>query len=405
MNRIILLIPCAAAAFATSNSVPAKPTYSKDVAPILNARCVECHRKGEIAPMTFTNYKEVRPWAKAIKAKVVARTMPPWFADHKFGHFENDRYLSDREVAVLSAWADSGAAEGNLKDLPTAPAFEEGWQIGKPDAVIYLDKEVDVPAAGTIEYQYYTVDPGFSEDKWIQVSEIRPGNKAVVHHVIVYIQEPGKTDAAPGRGLREKLSGYAPGEQPKAYPDGVAKLVKAGSKFVFQMHYTTNGTAAKDRSYMGVKFAKGPVKQRALTGMAVNASFAIPAGADSHEVKSSWVAKEDVRIVDLMPHMHVRGKDFKYTAVYPDGREEVLLSVPKYDFNWQLLYQPKGGGYALPKGTRLECVAHFDNSPNNKFNPDPAKVVKWGPQTWEEMMIGWFDYVVQKENLSATGGL
>jgi hypothetical protein len=245
-----------------------------------------------------------------------------------------------------------------------------------------------------VPYQYYTVATNFTEDKWVQASEIRPGNRSVVHHVIVYIQEPGAAQGArPGLG-REKLSGWAPGEQPKIYPDGVAKRIKAGSKLIFQMHYTPNGKPAKDRSYVGLLFAKEPVKQRALTGMAVNATFVIPPGASNHEVKSSWTAKEDVRIVDLMPHMHLRGKDFQYKVVHPDGREEIVLSVPKYDFNWQLLYRPKGG-IKLPKGARLDCVAHFDNSPNNKYNPDPAKEVKWGPQTWEEMMIGWFDYVVE----------
>ncbi len=396
-----LLLFCAVA-FSTSlmaannnsKNPPQRITYNKDVAPILHNRCVECHRTGEVAPMTLTTYREVRPWAKAIKDRVLSRAMPPWFADPAHGRFENDRYMPRQELDTIAAWVDAGAPEGDPKDLRALPKYEEGWAIGKPDVVLSLEQEVDVAATGVIAYQNYTVSTNFTEDKWVQASEIRPGNRGVVHHVIVYIQEPGAAEGArPGLG-REKLSGWAPGEQPKFYPDGVAKRIKAGSKLVFQMHYTPNGKPAKDRSYIGLVFAKEPVKQRALTGLAVNATFVIPPGAANHEVRSSWTAKEDVRIVDLMPHMHLRGKDFEYKVVYPDGREEIVLSVPKYDFNWQLLYRPKDG-IKLPKGARLDCVAHFDNSPNNKHNPDPAKEVKWGPQTWEEMMIGWFDYVVE----------
>jgi hypothetical protein len=218
----------------------------------------------------------------------------------------------------------------------------------------------------------------------------------------VFVQDP-KAGAKPGeqtgRGERGfKLAGYAPGEQPKVFPPGTAKRVKAGSNFMFQMHYTPAGEATTDRSYIGLYFAREPVKKQVLTGTAANRNFVIPANDGNYEVKSSWTAKEDVLIVDLMPHMHVRGKDFKYTAVYPDGRSEVVLNVPRYDFNWQLLYRFKQPLF-LPKGSRLDCVAHFDNSPRNKYNPDPTQPVKWGDQTWEEMMIGWFDYVLASENL------
>jgi hypothetical protein len=222
-----------------------------------------------------------------------------------------------------------------------------------------------------------------------------------VHHIIAFIQEPGQGDRlGGGRGGFNKLSGFAPGEQPKVFPPGTAKLVKAGSSLIFQVHYTPNGKAGTDRSYVGLYFAKAPVRHKTLTGTAINAGFVIPAGDGNHEVRSSWTAQEDVRLVDLMPHMHVRGKDFIYTAVFPGGRRQVLLNVPKYDFNWQLLYR-FGEPVLLPKGTRIECVAHFDNSAANKFNPDATKEVRWGDQTWEEMMIGWFDYVVEAENLSA----
>jgi len=243
----------------------------------------------------------------------------------------------------------------------------------------------------------------FTEDKWVQAAEIRPGDRRLVHHIIVNVQDPsakeGSPEAGAGQGERGfKLAGFAPGEQPKVFPPGTAKLVKAGSNLIFQMHYTPNGEAGKDRSYIGLIFATGPIQKKVLTATAANARFVIPAGDPNYEVRSSWTAKEDVEIVDLMPHMHVRGKDFIYTAVYPDGRSEVVLSVPRYDFNWQLLYRLKQP-LLLPKGSRLDCVAHFDNSTGNKYNPDPATEVRWGPQTWEEMMIGWFDYTLANQHL------
>jgi hypothetical protein len=380
-----------------------KVTFSKDVAPIFYNRCAECHRPGEIAPMSLLTYNEARPWAKSIRQKVLDRSMPPWLAAPENDHFANDRRLSQKEIDTISAWVDAGAPKGDDKDLPPLPKFEQGWAIGKPDAVVSLEQDVPVPASGVIPYEYFSVQTSFNEDKWVQAAEIRPGNRKVVHHIIVFIQEPGaKTELSgegSGRGGRGyKLCGFAPGEQPKVFPPGTARLIKKGSKLTFQMHYTPDGEATTDRSYVGLIFAKDPVRKMALTGTATNARFVIPPGDGNYEVRSSWTAKEDVQIVDLMPHMHLRGKDFTYTAVYPDGRSEVLLRVPKYDFNWQLLYRFKSPLF-LPKGARLDCVAHFDNSTNNKYNPDATREVRWGDQTWEEMMIGWFDYVLATENL------
>ncbi|MBI1790415.1 MAG: cytochrome c [Acidobacteria bacterium] len=387
----------AGTAWAASELPAAKVTFTRDVAPILYKRCAECHRPGEVAPMALLTYQQARPWAKAIREKVITRSMPPWLADPRYGDFENDRRLSQKEIDTVVAWVDAGAPKGEDRDLPPSPKFEEGWVLGKPDMVVRLVDEVEVPAEGVIPYKYLTVPAGFTEDRWVQAAEIRPGTRTVVHHIIVNVREPGA--AGPdGRGF--KLAGFAPGEQPKVFPKGTAKLVKAGSDFVFQMHYTPNGKPAKDRSYIGLYFAKDPVHSKALTGTALNAKFVIPAGASSHEVTSSWTAKEDVRIIDLMPHMHLRGKDFTYTAVYPDGRSQVVLQVPRYDFNWQLLYRFREPLF-LPAGSRLDCVAHFDNSPNNRYNPDPAKEVKWGPQTWEEMMIGWFDYTVDSQKIAS----
>jgi len=394
-----VLMAVAAAGNSSVNGV----TFTKDVAPILYNRCVDCHRPGEIAPMSLLTYNEARPWAKAIKEKVLDRSMPPWLASAENHQFKNDRRLSQKEIDTIAAWVDAGAPKGDDHDLPAQPKFEQGWSIGKPDAVISLDQAVSVPAEGVIPYKYLTVQTNFNEDKWVQAAEIRPGNRKVVHHVIIFVQEPGNRTELTGEargGIGYKLCGFAPGEQPKVFPPGTARLIRKGSKLTFQMHYTPNGEATTDRSYVGLIFSKTPVQRTALTGTAINARFVIPAGDANFEVRSSWTATDDVRIIDLMPHMHVRGKDFTYTAVYPDGHSEVVLQVSKYDFNWQLLYQFREPLF-LPKGARLDCVAHFDNSARNKYNPDPAKEVRWGDQTWEEMMIGWFDYVLDKENVAA----
>ncbi|HWP44819.1 MAG TPA: thiol-disulfide isomerase [Blastocatellia bacterium] len=380
----------------TSRGSASVVTFTKDIAPILYRSCAECHRPGEIAPMSLLTYKEVRPWAKSIRERVVERSMPPWSADPKYGHWANDPRLSEKEIETIVAWVNAGAPKGDDKDLPPMPKFTEGWTIGTPDAVIEMAEEYTVPADGEVPYLYFTMPTGFTEDKWVQAMEIRPGNRAVVHHVIAYAQDPNVKDSNPGREGelrrgRTHLGGITPNKTGVVYAPGTARLIKKGSNIVFQMHYTTNGQVAKDRTKIGFVFAKEPAKKTVLTGNATNARFVIPPGASNHEVKASRTFEEDVMITSFMPHMHVRGKAFTYTAVYPDGRSEILLNVPKYDFNWQLTYIPKRP-IALPKGTRLDCVAYFDNSEKNKFNPDPTKEVRWGDQTWEEMMIGWYTY-------------
>ena len=373
----------------------AAPTFSKDVAPILFNRCVECHRAGEAAPMAFTSYAEVRPWAKAIKQAVLTRKMPPWLADPHYGTFRNDRRMPEDAIQTIAAWVDAGAAEGNPKEMPALPHFETGWRIGKPDAVFDIGTDFDVPAEGVVAYKYFTVPTNFTEDRWVEAAEVRPGNRAAVHHVLTFIKEPNEKNERP-TDVGGILVGFAPGENPLELLPGTAVLVKAGSSIVFQVHYTPNGRSAKDRSYIGLRFAKEAPKLRALRGMAVNPMFRIPPNDSNYEVKSNFTAPQEIALDSLTPHMHLRGKDFQYTVVYPDGRREVLLSVPKYDFNWQLRYHLQAP-LTLPKGTRIECVAHYDNSPNNQFNPDPSKEVRWGEQTWEEMMIGFFTYTVPME--------
>ena len=360
-------------------------TFAKDVAAIFNNNCVGCHRPGEIAPMSLLSYKDARPWAKSIKEKVATGVMPPWHADPHYGTFENDRRLSQKDIDTIVAWVDQGAKEGNPKDLPPAPQFADGWNIGKPDAVFYLPQEYTVPASGVVDYKYFKVPTNFKQDMYIQAAEIRPGVRSVVHHIIVFAQS--------AKEPQRLIVGYAPGEQPAVIGKGLARKIPAGADLVFQVHYTPNGAETRDKSYVGFVFAKEPPKAELMTRPIMNARFAIPPGDPNYRVESTYTFTQDSHVHSLMPHMHLRGKDFEFRAVFPDGTSKVLLSVPKYDFAWQTYYVLKEP-LAAPKGTRIDCLAHFDNSDKNKFNPDPKKEVRWGDQTWEEMMIGWMSYTV-----------
>lgn len=408
-------------------------TFSKDVAPILYAKCATCHRPGEMAPMSLLTYKEVRPWAKSIREKVLSKEMPPWYADPNHGQWANDASMTQQQIDTIRAWVDGGVKEGDAKDLPDPPKFANtGWKFGQPDAVFSLTEEAEIPADGTVPYRYWAVPTNFTEDKYVQFAEIKRGEPSVVHHVIVSVREPDQGPLPPAgeikfgqqrvnpeaardpqqarnnrpRGTNPDgmLVGWAPGMSPLTLQQGNAKLVKKGSVLIFQMHYTTNGVAAKDRTSIGLWFAKGPVEKRMITKgvMTDPRKLAIPAGDANFESRSSFTFTEDVHLHMFMPHMHVRGKDFEYKLVLPDGREKILLRVPKYDFNWQLTYFTKEP-IAAPKGSRIECVAHHDNSAGNKFNPDPTITVRWGDQTWEEMMIGWIDYTIDGQNLRAQG--
>lgn len=417
-----LLLGACAAAVSFAASVPAGVTFNKDVLPVMQKRCQTCHRPGEVAPMSFLTYQEARPWAKAIREAVLTRKMPPWFADPHYGKFANDRSLTQPEIDTLVSWVDGGAKEGDPKDAPAPVQWVDGWSIGKPDQVFEMPHDFDVPASGTIEYQYIVIPSGFTKDTWVEAAEARPGNRKLVHHIIAFVREPGSkwlSEAKPGvpfvpqekkkdkkddgakkdeddddnASTPELLIGFAPGLVPMTLPPGRAKLVKAGSDFVFQLHYTATGHAGADRSRIGVIFAKQPPKERVFTANATNSKFVIPPGDPAFKVDSSITIQAPARLVDLMPHMHYRGKDFEYRLVYPTGETQTVLSVPHYDFNWQLFYY-FSDPIVLPKGTRIDCTAHFDNSPNNKYNPDPKAEVRWGDQTWEEMMIGWFDVAV-----------
>lgn len=376
-----------------------KITFAKDVAPILQKNCQECHRPGQIGPMALLTYKDASAWAETIREVIEEDRMPPWPADPRYGKFLNDRRLPKESRDTLLAWIDQGLAKGEDKDLPPPRKFTEGWTIGEPDMIFTMPKEFEVPAAMPkygVPYQHFFVDTDFKEDRWVVAAEAKAGAPEVVHHIVVFVVPP-KVRFFPGSPNTPALAGIAPGDIALTLQPGFAKKIPAGSKLVFQMHYTPNGKAYKDKSTLGVIFAKEPPKYQVLTFPIANPTFKIPAGADHHEVEAWFTFKEDGLIVAFMPHMHLRGKDFLIEGVMPDGRKETLLSVPRYNFNWQSTYrlaEPK----AMPKGSKVHCVAHFDNSANNPNNPDPLKPVFWGDQTWEEMMIGWIDFVYKNKN-------
>jgi hypothetical protein len=384
---------------AQDNALPRQVTFDRDVLPILQQNCQTCHRPGEIAPMSFLTYQEVRPWAKAIKTAVIDRQMPPWFAEPQYGHFKNDRRLSDTDIRTLQEWADGGAIEGDAKDMPRPIAFQDGWNI-KPDMIIEMPKDFNVPATGTVEYQNFLVKVNFPEDVWIVAAEMRPGNRQVLHHGRVLVRRPGMDfmkDAIPGEayptgslamttaGSPETLGKFNPGlgAQDFALFES-AKFVPKGSDLVFNMHYTAVGKATTDRSRVGLVFAKHPPKLRYLMHNGPTASnLAIPAGSSNAEVVSEMTTQVDMQLVYLQPHMHLRGKDYELRLVFPSGKSETIFKA-KWDFNWQMGYD-LAEPIALPKGTRIIGVAHYDNSANNKYNPDPSKLVVWGDQNWEEM--------------------
>jgi hypothetical protein len=337
--------------------------------------------------MALLTYAQTRPWAKSIKAALLSGKMPPWQADPHYGKFSNDLSLASGEKETLVAWVDAGAPEGNLADAPKPHVFPEGWRIPKPDVVFEMPEEFDVPASGAINYQYFAVPTNFTEDKWVETVEVRPGNRSVVHHAIVVI------DAGDDYQSQNYLAGYAPGMAPQFWKPGQARLIKAGSRLVFQMHYATNGKPARDRTKIGLIFSKKPATERIVAMQASAPWISIPPGDANYQASAVSVLRENSYLVGLRPHMHLRGKSFVFRAVYPSGESETLLDVPHYDFNWQPYYYletPK----LLPRGTRIEAHAVFDNSANNPFNPNPAAAIFWGPQSWDEMMIGWFDVAI-----------
>lgn len=435
------LIPVAFVVMAGWSAPAAEPvTFSRDVAPIIYQHCAGCHHANDIAPMSLLTYKEAKPWAAAIKEAVLTRKMPPWMADPHYGKWANDPSLNDREIAVLKAWADGGKLEGDPKDLPAAPVFTTDWKIGKPDVIIAIP-EHKLTASGPDEYEYIEVPTNFTEDTWVTAAELRPGNRRIVHHAHVYITAPSKPKTETGEKTKDPvadfrswlmvkegklthmrpeapvidngclvddngllpgshsnenlgmISSYLPGREPDVYPEGTARKIPAGSNVTFQIHYSkTTHKAETDVTSVGLRLAKAPPAQIARRTDLSNLLFRIPAGDPNTEVSECHTFDKDMYITSLNPHMHLRGKDMRFEVTYPDGRRETLLNVPHYNFNWQQTYRMSKPHF-IPKGTRMAIIAHFDNSPNNSFNPDPTKTIRWGEASEMEMMDGWVEFV------------
>lgn len=363
--------------------------------------------------MPLVTYRQTRPWAAAIKQAVQSKQMPPWFADPRYGKFSNDPSLSPQQIATIASWVDAGAAEGSPKDAPPSRQWIDGWNIPPPDKIVQMPVPVKIPTTGDVEYTYEIVPTGFTEDKWVQMTEIRPSSREHVHHAVVYIRPPeskwlGKAPvgspftpssfadaderAEAHATTSDMLLVYAPGSDPDRWSDGMAKFVPAGSDLVFQMHYTTNGNEAVDQTSVGMVFSKRPPAQRVLTLQLTNHSFVIPPRDDNYRVDVAGTLPNDATLLSFFPHMHLRGKRFEYNIRNADGTVETLLRV-NYHFHWQMSYrlaQPR----LLKAGTWLQAVAWFDNSEDNPHNPDPNKAVMWGGQTYEEMMVGFFDVAV-----------
>jgi peroxiredoxin/mono/diheme cytochrome c family protein len=379
-----------------------KVSYAKEVSRILQKRCQECHRPGEIGPMSLLSYDKAKAWADTIHEVILEERMPPWYADPRYGRFSNDRRLSREEADTLLAWVEQGCPEGIAADLPAPVAFPQGWKVGKPDKVFTMGEDFKVPATGVLPYKQFTVDPGFKEDVWMQRAECRPGNRKVVHHILVYILTPGKP-IYDSDGTAATLVGWAPGDMPAMYAPGTAKRIPAGSKFVFEVHYTPDGKEQTDRSSVGIIFAKKPPERSAETNILANMLLRIPPKATDYKGEFTYTFEDDALLLSFMPHMHLRAVSAKYVATYPDGRSETLLSVPDYDFNWQSVYR-FAEPLSIAKGTKITWTAHWDNSADNPRNPDPKKMVFWGLQTWDEMQNGWMEVVWRNKGRITSGG-
>jgi len=416
VSIVVFVLFLAAAVVGASGDKPpaAAPTFYRDVLPILQKHCQQCHRAGEIAPMPLVTYDDVRRWTRQIANDTRSKRMPPWFADPCCGHFADDPSLTESEIATLAAWAETKVL-GDARDAPPPPHWTEGWNIPSPDIVLSMPKAVPVPAEGDVEYTYEIVPTNFTEDRWVQASEIRPSGRQYVHHAVVYIRPPDSkwlrgaalnmpftATSLSDPGLKHQahettsdlLLVYAPGSSPDRWPDGMAKFIPAHSDLIFQMHYTTHGQAGSDQTSVGLVFAKSRPAQRVLTLQLANDHdpVPIPPNADNYRVEVHGTLPNDALLLSFFPHMHLRGKRFEYNLVGPDRKSETLLRV-NYDFYWQLSYrlsEPR----LIKAGSTLQAVAWYDNSTDNVHNPDPDSPVMWGDQTYNEMMVGFFDVAV-----------
>jgi peroxiredoxin len=377
-----------------------KVTYSNQIARIVQSRCVECHRAGQIAPFSLTSYKDVSAWAENMMEVIDNQRMPPWYANPKYGTFSNDSRIPAAEKQLLAEWIENGCPEGDPSQLPAPATFAEGWRIPKPDLIVKMPKVFKIPATGVVDYQYFIVDPGFKHDVWVKAAEGKPGNRSVVHHMVLCYMPPGQKEPDPADPLLKAVASSGPGIPALVTPDGFARRIPAGSKLVFQMHYTPNGTVQTDQSEAGLVFADpATVKKEMQIGAVINFQFLIPPGIADYRCEAEDTFDKDTLLYALIPHMHLRGKAFRFVAAYPNGKKEILLDVPKYDFNWQNIFQ-LSKPLLMPKGTVLRCIAHFDNSENNLVNPDPTRIIHFGEQTFDEMMVGMYYYALADQNLT-----
>ncbi len=388
----------------TPEDMPEAVTYSGDIARILQNNCEVCHRPGQVGPFALQTYDQARGWAEMIASVVSEERMPPWNANERFdGHFINERRLTKSEKAKVAQWVADGMPRGNPDEDPAPREWSDGWRIGEPDVVFEMshwlrsgeplaEEGYRVPREGTVDYQHFTAQTSFAEDRWIQSMEIRSQATDVVHHVLIGAHDPKDGRFRGEQELINYLAVAVPGDTPSVFPEGYAKLLPAGATLIFQLHYTTNGKERFDRSSIGMIFAEEPPIFAVRSEAILNQSFEIPPGAEDFEVRTETRLNEEVGLISYFPHMHQRGTDFQYIAHYPDGSDEELL-FSDYDFNWQESYvypDPK----LLPAGTVIECIAHYDNSAKNPNNPDPTQAVHWGDQTWEEMFVGYYDHVI-----------
>jgi peroxiredoxin len=392
--------PVSGCLFGREPRAPLTPevTYARDIVPVLQKHCQECHRPGQVAPFSLLTYQQTIGWSKMIAEVVSDGRMPPWNADARHGDFANDRRLPEADRKLLLEWVKQGCPKGDDKDLPTAKEFPPEGALGNPDLALKMKETFTIPAqapAKGIEYQHFVLPTNFEEDVWVQAVEARPGNRAVVHHMLVYIGDKPRMGQGESAD-RDILVAYVPGGKPAIFPAGLAKRIPKGAKLVLEMHYTANGTEQVDQSSIALVFAKSPPEHEVRSRFIANSKFVIPPKADGHEVTASTTFEKDALVLTLSPHMHLRGKSFQFRAIYPDKHTEILLSVPRYDFNWQHSYVLKKPLH-VPAGTRIECVGVFDNSAANPNNPDPTQEVRWGDQSWEEMMLGIVGYIYVNE--------
>ncbi len=426
--RIVWALVGLAVAAAPARAQGGSVTFTEHVAPIFYESCTTCHRPGQVGPMSLLTYEDARPWARAIKQKVADRDMPPWDADPQVGTWANDRSLTDDEIATIVAWADAGAPRGDRAAMPSMPAYaDSAWTIGEPDAVFSIPP-FEVPADGMVEYTYFEVPTNLTEDKWVQAVQVMPDAMAAVHHIIVSARselsleevearrrvDPGirlDREILPGdeiewnpgvaqlegRSKGDSLGGTTVGNDGVSiFAPGTARLLKAGTTLVFEMHYTPTGEPVVDASQIGLVFTDEEPDQVVWPGAIVHGQFAIPPGESNYKVEADLTFAKDVKLLNLLPHSHLRGVRWDYEAVYPDGTRKTILSVPEYDFNWQIDYifdEP----LSLPKGSKIHAVSYYDNSAANRHNPDPTVEVRWGEQTDEEMMFTALSYLIDEE--------